>query len=40
MLELVDNDIKIISITVLHVFKKLSRNMEDVKKTKVKIVLK
>ena len=36
MLKLVDNDIETIIIITFHMFKKLSRNMEDIKKTKAK----
>ena len=35
ILELIDKEIKIIIVTVFYMFKKLSRNMKDIQKTKV-----
>lgn len=38
MLKLEDKDIKIVISTVLYMFKKLSRDKEDIKKTQMKLL--
>ena len=38
MLKLADKDIKTVIITVFHMFKKLSRDRKDIKKTKTKLL--
>lgn len=38
MLELVDKDIKVVIITMLHTLNKLSWNTEDIEKTQVELL--
>ena len=39
MLELAEKDVKMVIITVFHMFKKLSKNMEDIKKIQIKLLM-
>lgn len=38
MLELADKDVKTVLVTLFHMFKKLIRDTEDMKKTQIKLV--